>query len=87
MANEWMNNGVHVLYLMQLTVWSKSKTFSSVRGHSRPHLHVPSLSMYAFSSGTDLSCTPLGLEIQFISDNGPDQKHLITNQIFLLVVA
>ena len=49
--------------LNALITWaSKSKTSSTSKGHSSPHLHVPSFRRYSLSSSIDFSSIPLGLK-------------------------
>ena len=58
-----MRNSGLVNIFEELTEASKSKRQSSSRGHSRPHLHVPSLIRYSFTSSFDFKSIPLGLKI------------------------
>ena len=45
-----------------LTCASKSKTCCKYRGHSSPHLQVPSFIKYSLTSSTDFNSVPLGLK-------------------------
>lgn len=45
-----------------LTFGSKLKTLSNLKGHSKPHLHVPDVCRYFFTSSGKLRAALLGLQ-------------------------
>ena len=56
-------NTLNTKIYVKITLVSKSNSFGSSKGHSKPHLQVPSLSRYSFSSSNDFSSTLLGLKV------------------------
>ena len=58
-------NTFNTIIYVKITWVSKSNSFGSSKGHSKPHLQVPSLSRYSFSSSNDFSSTLLGLKVVF----------------------